>query len=96
MPVVPRSSRTVIVENSLKSSLLWPQFNIFKLTKTMRARAEEHEFTQWLLSLGNDNLVRPQEDILPHAIEIPESCTVPAENECIEDSMFSNFQIHVN
>jgi hypothetical protein len=56
LPVVPRRPRTVIVENCIKSSPLWAQFQIYKLKKNMRADEDQHEFATWLLALGNGDL----------------------------------------
>ncbi len=56
LPVVPRRPRTVIVENCLKSSPLWPLFTTFRLTKNMRAYQDQQGFAEWLLALGAGEL----------------------------------------
>jgi len=53
LPVVPHASRAATVQNSIKFSTLWPLFKVFKLTKNMRASANECEFANFLLEIGN-------------------------------------------
>jgi len=53
LPVVPHASRTATMQNSIKFSTLWPFFKVFKLTKNMRASADECEFANFLLEIGN-------------------------------------------
>jgi len=53
LPVVPHASRAATVQNSIKFSTLWPLFKVFKLTKNMRASADECEFANFLLEIGN-------------------------------------------
>ena len=38
LPVMPRGSRTTIVENCIKRSPLWPLLTIMRLTQNMRAQ----------------------------------------------------------
>ena len=53
LPVVPHASRATAIKNSIKFSPLWSVFNILKLTENMRAEAEEKEFADFLLKIGN-------------------------------------------
>lgn len=53
LPVVPHAPRAATVQNSIKFSPLWPFFKVFKLTKNMRANADECEFANFLLEIGN-------------------------------------------
>jgi hypothetical protein len=76
LPVVPRGSRTVIVENCLKSSHLWSLFSVFKLTKNMRARGSRLEFANWLLSLGNGQLSHNAEHMHLDSIAVPSQCNI--------------------
>ena len=56
LPVLPRRHRTAVIENCLKSSLLWSEFKIYKLFKNMRVYADQMEFASWLLDMGNGTL----------------------------------------
>ena len=56
LPVVPRSSPAVVIENCLKQSKLWPCIRQFELTQNMRAGEGQQEFADWLLHLGNGTL----------------------------------------
>jgi hypothetical protein len=38
LPVIPRNPRAVVIENCMKSSPLWPNFTIFRLTKKHACR----------------------------------------------------------
>ena len=76
LPVVPRSSRTVIVEHCLKSSPLWPLFTVHRLKKNMRAKENESEFANWLMELGNGTLPSPDHETFPNAIKIPDTCNI--------------------
>ena len=87
LPVVPRSPRTVIVENCIKASPLWPMFRIFKLTRNMRADADQHEFADWLLQLGNGDLDCPN-NMIPGSIYIPPQCNIVLDD--IVSSVFNN------
>ena len=87
LPVVPRQPRTVIVENCLKSSPLWPLFNVVKLTKNMRTDADQQEFARWLLQLGNGNL-KSQASPVPDLVEIPPQCNVACRD--IIDDIFND------
>ena len=87
LPVVPRSPRTVIVENCIKSSPLWPLFSVFKLTRNMRAEADQHQFAEWLLRLGDGNLDCPG-DAIPDSIQIPQQCNIVLDD--IVSSVFHN------
>jgi hypothetical protein len=73
---VQRGSRTIIVENCLKQSHLWPLFSVYKLTKNMRAKEEEIDFAEWLLDLGNGNLKTPDPINIPYGIEVPVQCNI--------------------
>ena len=61
LPVVVRGSRTEIVEVCLKSSTMWPQFHIFKLSENMRTHGQAR-FNQWVLELGEGKLQLDRED----------------------------------
>jgi hypothetical protein len=76
LPVVPRKPRTVIVENCIKSSPLWSQFKVVKLTKNMRAGQDEQEFAKWVLAVGNGELELPADEAVPGSIQIPIACNI--------------------
>ncbi|XP_046808269.1 ATP-dependent DNA helicase PIF1-like [Lucilia cuprina] len=98
LPVIPHSSRTTLIENSVTS---WSEFAMFHrvtLTHNMRALPHEIEFINFLNLLGNGDIkTLPQfEDV----IEIPRNLVGNAAN-IIEDmfgnipeniSMFRNFK----
>lgn len=75
LPVVPHGNRTLAVENCLKNSFLWKHFKQFTLSTNMRLRPEEHEFSKWLLQLG-DGLLQNDSGLSRDVIEIPTSCVV--------------------
>ena len=75
LPIVPRQPRTVVIESCLKRSPLWPSFRVFKLTKNMRANADEQEFSRWLLDLGNGE-IQCEGCSIPESVEIPSECHV--------------------
>ena len=62
LPIVKRGKATQVVESCLKSSLLWPLFKIFHLTKNMRVKEGEREFAEFLLQLGGDSLPHKEKD----------------------------------
>jgi hypothetical protein len=86
LPVVPRGSRTAIVENCLKSSPLWKSFTVVKLVKNMRADEDQQEFARWLLELGNGNLKVDDKDAPPGSIQIPWQSNIVQDN--IADHVF--------
>ena len=47
------------------SSILWQHFQQIKLTQKMQTNQEKHEFSKWLLDLGNGTLIAsPMRDII--------------------------------
>ena len=76
LPVVPRKPRTVIVENCIKSSALWPSFSVVQLKKNMRAAEEEADFASWLLEVGNGSLRCDWAPHVPDTIVISEQCNI--------------------
>lgn len=77
LPVLPRQSKAAIIEIIIKRSPLWPHFRTLKLTRNMRAMADEQEFAQWLLTIG-DNSAPPVDipNAPPLAVIIPASLIV--------------------
>lgn len=56
LPVVKHGSKTEILEQCIKRSLLWPLFNYMKLSINQRLNDDGSEFSQWLLQLGDGEL----------------------------------------
>ena len=71
LPVVPHGSRTAIIENLIKKSLLWDQFHVFGLTKNMRTHADQQEFAKWILALGNGSLRYTTGSAPPDIVDVP-------------------------
>ena len=89
LPVIPRSSRTVIVEQCLKRSPLWPYFIVHKLATNTRAKQTDQAVPEWLLKLGNGTLASPDRDNLS-ARHVPDSCNIVTSD--IVDNVFSDVQ----
>ena len=84
LTVVPHGSRTEIVGRCLKSSDLWKNVEILRLTENMRIKQaagqqqDEADFANFLLQLGEGKIpVIPEEG--EFAIELKESLTIPGE-----------------
>lgn len=84
---MPKQPPTVIIENSIKSSHLWPHFKVVKLKTNMRAEQDQHEYAQWLLQLGNGQLQSSVPSAPPTSIDIPPQCNI---TEDIVNAVFSN------
>lgn len=54
-PVSDNENIEAGISMCLKKSLLWPQFNKLELTENVRADANEHDFKNWLMEIGNGN-----------------------------------------
>ncbi|XP_021959226.1 uncharacterized protein LOC110855114 [Folsomia candida] len=68
LPVVLKGSRSAIVESSIKFSNHWDKFA--KLTLVQNGRSVDPEYSEWLLKLGNGELLNS--DNLPDDfVEIP-------------------------
>ena len=91
LPVVVRGSRTEIVEVCLKSSTMWPQFHIFKLSENMRSHGQAR-FNQWVLELGEGKLQLDREDLPRDSFLVPADMI---ETRSITRSIFGN-QINVH
>jgi hypothetical protein len=78
LPVVKHGSRAQIVGASLKRSMLWRHFRLFKLTENMRVLRngqdeELRQFDEWLLQLGNGQLPYLHDDY----VELPSQMCIP-------------------
>ena len=87
LPVVPKQPKTVIIENCINRSPLWPLFKVTKLTKNMRADDDQQEFARWLLKLG-DGTLHCDGVSMPDLIQIPPQCHI-AEHDIV-DQVFSD------
>ncbi|CAN0881488.1 ATP-dependent DNA helicase PIF1 [Linum grandiflorum] len=62
LPVIPKASRTEIVNSSIKRSYLWQHFTVMKLHQNMRLRQDGcapeqrqkiEQFSNWILDIGD-------------------------------------------
>lgn len=51
-PIVAGGERVDVVNNTVKYSPLWEFFQIYRLRQNMRVNAEENQFKEWLVSIG--------------------------------------------
>ncbi len=89
LPVLPHQPRTVIIQNCINRSELWPLFKVIKLTKNMRAHDNESDFSKWLLKLGDGSINFEDKNIGQRdLIEIPEECHISSHG--IVDDIFDD------
>ncbi|XP_047253642.1 uncharacterized protein LOC107852150 [Capsicum annuum] len=71
LPVIPKSTRTEMVNASLVKSYWWHQMKKFKLTRNMRARSDS-SFSELLLHIGNgkEPIIRDDLVLLPKQLVI--------------------------
>ncbi|XP_020249306.1 ATP-dependent DNA helicase PIF1-like [Asparagus officinalis] len=71
LPVVPRSTRSQTIKESLVSSYLWSKMIKLQLSKNMRAKSDT-AFSEFLLRIGNGDEPTVTQDLikLPNAILI--------------------------
>ncbi|XP_021974960.1 uncharacterized protein LOC110870069 [Helianthus annuus] len=82
LPVIPKGTRTMIVNASLNSSYIWRHCQVLKLTENMRLRVgcqeadlkEIKEFGEWILKLGDGLLGEENDGDID--IEIPDDLLV--------------------
>ncbi|KAL2993105.1 hypothetical protein AAZX31_10G089500 [Glycine max] len=103
LPVIPRGSRSDIVNATINSSYLWNHCHVLTLLKNMRLEAnidatdreETSAFAQWILDIG-DGIVRQQNDGYG-SIEIPKDLLITEYNDplyAIVNSTFPNLSHH--
>ena len=91
LPVVPRASRSAIINASIKRNPIWPLIRKFTLTTNMRTDPNETEFADWLLKLGSGTI--PSTSGLEiDTIPIPEGCVLQSP---VEDFVFGE-KIDIN
>jgi len=69
-PIKKGATPSQILDITLKRSKLWSSFTTLRLTINMRALAEEVEFKDWVLRLG-DGVLQSE---TPGCIDIPPQC----------------------
>ncbi|XP_035840195.1 ATP-dependent DNA helicase PIF1-like [Helianthus annuus] len=82
LPVIPKGTRTMIVNASLNSSYIWRHCKVLKLTENMRLRVgcqeadlkEIKEFGEWILKLGDGLLGEENDGEID--IEIPDDLLI--------------------
>ncbi|MCO5549078.1 hypothetical protein L7F22_002544 [Adiantum nelumboides] len=70
LPVVPKGSRSVIVNATLCCSYLWPQVTVLRLFDNMRMRGDDIAdiaYRKWLMDVGNGTLTSHED----HTMAIP-------------------------
>ena len=88
LPVVPRGTRTNIIESCIKASRLWRNFT--KLTLTINMRSEgQAEHNKWLLKVGMGNLPTVPGIFEEDTIQIPQQMVA---TEDLITSIFGNVQ----
>ncbi|XP_070494675.1 uncharacterized protein [Chironomus tepperi] len=88
LPVVPRGTRTDIIECCIKSSPLWRHFNQLSLTVNMRSEGQM-EYNQWLLDVGSGKQLRNPHIYEDDIIQIPNEMITT--NNLISD-IFGNIE----
>ncbi|XP_065318549.1 ATP-dependent DNA helicase PIF1-like [Gordionus sp. m RMFG-2023] len=71
LPVIPRASKTHIIESCIKSSNLWHVFHQIQLTHNMRSLSEEESYIKWLLQIGEGKTPLLPSPLPSDYIEIP-------------------------
>ena len=94
LPVVPRGSRSAIVNASIKRSPLWQIFETFPLRENMRARLaggdsrDIQSHADWLLQIGDGSL--PMDD--SENINIPPDYVIDSDVPTIINWVFANLE----
>ncbi|XP_021980197.1 ATP-dependent DNA helicase pif1-like [Helianthus annuus] len=89
LPVIPKGTRTMIVNASLNSSYIWRHCKVLKLTENMRLRVgcqeadlkEIKEFGEWILKLGDGLLGEENDGEID--IEIPDDLLIHDQQRAI-------------
>ena len=93
LAVLRRATPTMLIENTILSSNLWPEFQRYDLTSNMRANPDEEEFKSFLIDMGDGKLPLKQNPPFLDTIEIP--ATFIANNDIV-DSIFPQTEISQN
>ncbi|KAL3019289.1 hypothetical protein AAZX31_05G075000 [Glycine max] len=97
LPVIPRGSRSDIVNATINSSYLWDHCQILRLTKNMclqnNMQATDQEeiaaFAQWIIDIG-DGIIGHENDGYA-TIEIPQELLITEYNDPIHSIISSTF-----
>ncbi|XP_028804724.1 uncharacterized protein LOC114759678 [Neltuma alba] len=97
LPVVPKGGRADVVDSSINSSELWNHCKLFNLTKNMRLSTTEcpiqqtkiHQFSKWLLDVGEGKLGLPHDGITD--ITIPEEILIKCSDDPIASIVTATF-----
>ena len=89
LPVIPKGSRSDIVNASLNASYLWNQCHVLKLTVNMRLEVgseksdlnEIKEFAEWILNVGNGTIGEPNDG--EGSIEIPKDILIDESSDVV-------------
>ncbi|KAG4943681.1 hypothetical protein JHK85_048327 [Glycine max] len=98
LPIIPRGSRSDIVNATINSSYLWDHYQILRLTKNMllqnNMQATDQEetaaFAQWIIDIG-DGIIGDENDGYA-TIEIPQELLITEYNDPIDSIISSTFQ----
>ncbi|XP_044019605.1 ATP-dependent DNA helicase pif1-like [Aphidius gifuensis] len=80
LPVKKNATRGEFVDLSIKFTHLWPYFTEYTLTKNMRTRPGEVEFSKYLLTVGDGTANYNDSDL-----NLPDHCIAPREADIAED-----------
>ena len=83
LPIVKRGGRAAIVNACIQMSPIFPQFKQIYLTENMRTDAEEIEFSDFLINLG-EGKEEVFQDLGDFAIQIPDDYLVTSKEDLIE------------
>uniref|UniRef100_A0A0D2ZUB6 ATP-dependent DNA helicase n=1 Tax=Brassica oleracea var. oleracea TaxID=109376 RepID=A0A0D2ZUB6_BRAOL len=61
LPIIPHGSRQDSVSASINRSYLWNFCQVYTLSKNMRVKQTEIEFSEWLLKVGNGTALKEQD-----------------------------------
>jgi hypothetical protein len=61
LPIARFGNRVLIIENCVKSSKLWQNFECMSLKQNKRISENDNEFKSWLLNVGNGNFLTKYE-----------------------------------
>ncbi|KAL6174793.1 hypothetical protein ACLB2K_051439 [Fragaria x ananassa] len=94
IPVIPKGTRSQLIETSIMKSSFWPDTRILRLRQNMRS-INDHQFAKFLLHVGNGS----EQVIYDDMIRLPESMVIPWESEQsifqIIDKVFLDLGDHV-
>lgn len=91
LPVVVRGTRGAMVNASLTRSPLWSHVRLLNLNENMRLHADEIEFSEWLIKLGDGT-----HDDYP-SVEIPDDIRIQDSSlDGLIDAVYPDLQQHLS